>query len=220
MAAGKEEDIILFLDDDFLPDEAFLSELKTLFQSDEQIVLATGDVIADGATGPGLSFEEAEKIVSDLRESPTERRESVFNAYGCNMAVRMRTARGHDLRFDEVLPLYAWWEDVDFSRRIAAFGKVIKSNRLRGVHMGSKSGRTPGVRLGYSQVANIAYLIEKGTVPFSVGAVRIWRNVVANSIRQFAPEPWVDRRGRFVGNLKGLRDWVRGRADPQRILRL
>ncbi|BEV11547.1 glycosyltransferase [Asticcacaulis sp. DW145] len=218
--AGRTDDVILFIDDDFLPESDFLFELNRLFEDDPTMVLATGHVVADGATGPGLSFEDADAIISQLPLKPSERLESVYNAYGCNMAVRVRTARGHDVRFDEVLPLYAWWEDVDFSRRLAPFGKIIKSNRLRGVHMGSKSGRTPGVRLGYSQVANIAYLVQKGSVSFPVGAVRIGRNVFANALRQFAPEPWVDRKGRFVGNLKGLSDWMRGRVDPQRILRL
>ena len=45
-----------------------------------------------------------------------------FSGYGCNMAVRLAPMREHGLRFDERLPLYGWQEDVDLSRRLAAFG--------------------------------------------------------------------------------------------------
>jgi GT2 family glycosyltransferase len=136
------------------------------------------------------------------------------------MAVRMDAVRRFGVMFDETLPLYGWWEDVDFSRLLAPYGRILKSARMRGVHMGSKAGRTPGRRLGYAQVINIVYMMKKGSVSLPVGGVRIARNVVANMVRQLSPEPWVDRRGRFHGNLMALSDSMRGRVDPQHILQL
>jgi hypothetical protein len=103
---------------------------------------------------------------------------------------------------------------------MAPYGRILHANRLRGVHMGSKSGRTPGKRLGYAQVINIVYMMKKGSITLPVGATRIARNVAANLVRQFSPEPWVDRRGRFRGNLMALGDSLRGQVDPQRILQL
>ena len=84
-----------------------------------------------------------------------------FNGYGCNMAVRSAVVRRHRLRFDERLPLYAWQEDVDFSRRLAPHGAILQLEGARGVHLGVKQGRSPGVQLGYAQVVNPLYLVRK-----------------------------------------------------------
>jgi GT2 family glycosyltransferase len=69
--------------------------------------------------------------------------------------------RPNDVMFDERLPLYGWQEDVDLSRRLAAFGTVVKVPAARGVHLSVKLGRNSGVRLGYSQIANPLYLSFK-----------------------------------------------------------
>ena len=83
---------------------------------------------------------------------------------GCNMAFRLPTARAAGVEFDEALPLYGWLEDVDFSRRMAPYGKIISWPNCRGVHMAVKRGRTSGVKLGYSQVMNPFYLWRKRTM--------------------------------------------------------
>ena len=218
--AATQADLIVFFDDDFVPEITYLEELEQLFQRQADLVIATGDVLADGATTEGISFDEAVYIVETAGPLPEHALKPVHNGYGCNMAVRRETIVQNDVFFDETLPLYGWWEDVDFSRRIAPFGEILHAERLRGVHMGSKSGRTPGKRLGYAQVINIVYMMRKGSVTFPVGTTRIARNVAANLVRQFSPEPWVDRRGRFRGNLMALGDSLRGQVDPQRILSL
>ncbi|AZO77314.1 hypothetical protein B5U98_17255 [Bosea sp. Tri-39] len=38
------------------------------------------------------------------------------------------------------------------------------STALRGVHRAVKRGRTSGLRVGYSQIANTVYLARKGTM--------------------------------------------------------
>lgn len=220
MRAATDADVIVFFDDDFVADRFFLQETEALLKRSQDAVMLTGDVLADGANGPGIGYEEACGLVDQQGALPDEKLENVFNAYGCNMVVRMAPVRERDVWFDETLPLYGWWEDVDFSRRMAPFGGIVKTNRLRGVHMGSKSGRTPGQKLGYSQVANIVYMMQKGSIPTGVGLVRISRNVLANALRQFKPEPWADRRGRFLGNLKAIGDCLKAPANPQNVLKL
>ena len=79
------------------------------------------------------------------------------------MIVRTAPVLAHGLRFDDNLPLYGWLEDIDFARSIAPYGRVVKSMLLRGVHLGVKRGRTSGVKLGYSQIANPLYMLRKGT---------------------------------------------------------
>jgi hypothetical protein len=88
------------------------------------------------------------------------------------------------------------------------------------VHLGNKVGRSSGVRLGYSQIANPLYMVRKGTMERGRAYKQIGRNILANAVKTLRPEPWVDRRGRLIGNLRGAVDAVRGQLDPQQILKL
>src|SRR5690606_38542508 len=98
------------------------------------------------------------------------------------------------------LPLYAWFEDIDFSRQLAPHGRIMRSLKLVGVHLGTKrSGRSPGRQLGYSQVCNPIYLSRKGTLSWSFSLKYVYRNMLANLVKTLRPEPWVDRKGRCAG---------------------
>ena len=134
------------------------------------------------------------------------------------MAIRGGAATG--LSFDEALPLYGWLEDIDFTYQLGRRGLLVKADRLRGVHMGVKGGRTSGVRLGYSQVANPIHLLRKATAPPKLAWAMMTRNLASNLIRSLAPEPHIDRAGRLRGNLTALWHLARGRLDPLYILDL
>ena len=211
-------DLVAFFDDDFLPANDYLENAERLFLKYPFIVGATGRIIADGVNGPGISFEEAEALLAaDSHaidwDADIYRRKAL---YGCNMVFRSASIR--DLAFDEALPLYGWQEDIDFSYRLSARGRVVKSDVIAGVHMGEKVGRTSGLRLGYSQIANPVYLLRKRSIPRD-RAMKIMRNNVASNLwRSLAPEPYIDRRGRLLGNLIAIRDLVRKRLHPERIL--
>ncbi|MDM0043335.1 glycosyltransferase family 2 protein [Variovorax dokdonensis] len=218
---ATDADLVVFFDDDFLPADDFLQQAEDLFTTQAGVMIATGDVLADGILGPGLTHEEGVQVLSRAaaRDMPAALTPT-FNAYGCNMAIRMAPVRAHGYRFDEHLPLYAWLEDVDFSRQLAPHGLIVKWTALRGVHLGTKrSGRSPGKQLGYSQVANRVYIMRKGRMSAWQAVNGNLRNIMANLVKSLRPEPWVDRRGRLEGNFIALWDWVRGRVDPERILR-
>jgi GT2 family glycosyltransferase len=141
-----------------------------------------------------------------------------FSGYGCNMAVRLAPVREHRIRFDERLPLYGWQEDVDLSRRLAQFGAVVRMEAARGVHLGAKSGRGSGVRLGYSQVANPIYLARKRMgYPLRRAVNHIARNLLSNIVRSTWPESYVDRRGRLRGNLRSPDAWFRNVSSSYRF---
>ncbi|HEY0181298.1 MAG TPA: glycosyltransferase [Rhodopila sp.] len=220
MAAAADADILVFFDDDFLPDEGYLAAVEEHMMRDASIVVATGLVIADGIGGPGFTAQEGRALLQrpvDADTSPL----SVFSGYGCNMAVRLAPMREHRLAFDERLPLYGWQEDVDLSRRLAAFGTVVRLGDARGVHLGVKLGRGSGVRLGYSQIANPLYLARKRAgYPLGRAVEHLARNLAMNVVRSTWPEPFVDRRGRLRGNILALRDLIGGRMAPERILEL
>lgn len=212
-------DVVVFLDDDFLPAPDYLAEVEALFEAHPDLVVATGDVVADGILGPGIEFAEGCRLLAALGDNdaaPAPLPE--YGAYGCNMVVRMQPVRRHGLRFDETLPLYAWLEDIDFSRQLARHGRVVRSLRLRGVHLGTKkAGRSPGRRLGYSQIANPIYLARKGTLSWKRALSKMGCNLLANAGRSLRPEPWVDRKGRLHGNLTALAHLGAGRLHPGRI---
>lgn len=219
MARTQPDDTLLFLDDDFIICEGFLRATSDLFAQNPQVVVATGTVRKDGIIGPGLNHSDAEPwLTTPLPQSDTL--SPVFNAYGCNMALRMAPVHANGLKFDTRLPFYSWLEDVDFSRQLARHGQVVKSHRLQGVHLGTKTGRSRGVPLGYSQIANPIYLCRKGTMRWSHALKLMGRNIAANTLRTPRPEAWVDRAGRLRGNLTALRDLVLGRLAPERVIGL
>ena len=214
--APPQTDYVVFFDDDFLPDARWLEACAEIFAANPQVSAVTGNVLADGILGPGLTFEEGEAA---LREA-TRRRENWivenFSPYGCNMAFRMSALAG--LRFDERLPLYGWLEDRDFGARLAnRGGKLVKIGAAAGVHLGVKRGRLAGVRLGYSQIANPVYLWRKGAMSSRDALIQMARNLAANLARSARPEPFVDRRGRVRGNVLALFDLVKGACRPERV---
>jgi GT2 family glycosyltransferase len=212
-------DVVLFLDDDFLPAPDYVAITEAALHAHPDCVVTTGTVIADGAKGPGLSVEEGRAILAaDTPPAEPMAAAPHFNGYGCNMAFRLAPMREHGIRLDEALPAYAWYEDIDVTRRLGRHGTILRLQGARGVHLGTKSGRSAGRRLGYSQIANPIYLARKGSYPWSHTLWSAGRHLAMNAARSLAPEPWVDRRGRLGGNLLALRDLLRGRMHPMRIL--
>ncbi|MFZ4407475.1 MAG: glycosyltransferase family 2 protein [Paracraurococcus sp.] len=219
--AAGDCDLLLFLDDDFLPAPDYLRVTEAVFAAESDCVVTTGTVLADGANAPGYSPEEGRAILArDAYAGEALATVPHFNGYGCNMAVRMVVVRRHGIRVDEALPLYAWYEDIDFTRLVGRHGAILRLAGARGVHLGTKLGRTPGRRLGYSQVANSVYLARKGTYPWSHALPSLLRHTLKNAALAPWPEPWADRFGRLRGNLLALADWARGRLSPGRILEL
>ncbi len=92
---------MLFLDDDFLMTPTYIEDTELLFRSRRDIVMSTGTVIADGITGAGISVCDGLKLVQKVRR-PQKREKSfkpIYNAYGCNMAVRVSAIVASGVRF-------------------------------------------------------------------------------------------------------------------------
>lgn len=221
LSAIDAGDLLVFFDDDFLPQVDFLANAETLFLKERDIAIATGLVLADGIHGSGIPVKEGLEILERDRAAGSQATlEPVYNAYGCNMVFRLSAIEVDGTRFDERLPLYGWQEDVDFCRRLARYGRIVRSSDLRGVHLGNKRGRTSGLRFGYSQVANPLYLFRKGSVSLRWTLHLMGSNVAANTIGSLRSQGLVDRRGRLKGNLIAFADLLRGRIDPLRMLEL
>lgn len=213
---GDRADVVLFLDDDFVLEDDYLSEMMRIFETRPDIVGATGNVIADGITSTGFTIDQATGFIAARTTASDAALTPRTTMYGCNMAFRL-AALG-DLRFDERLPLYGWLEDIDLTYRLSKRGTLVTGDAMIGVHLGVKGGRTSGTRLGYSQIANPVYMLRRGTIPRRIAVERIARNLLSNVMRSPRPEPHVDRRGRLRGNLRAIGDLLVGRVDPERIL--
>ena len=97
---------------------------------------------------------------------------------------------------------------------------MTKVTAARGVHLGVKSGRGSGKRLGYSQVINPVAIAREGLIPWRRAVVSLGKNIIANTVRTLAPEPYIDRRRRLWGNLLALKDLAAGKVKPNRVLDL
>jgi glycosyltransferase involved in cell wall biosynthesis/GT2 family glycosyltransferase len=214
-ALPPETDLVVFFDDDFVADADWLSVAAKTFQDQPDVVGFTGHVLADDIKGPGLSFDSAIRLLETSDRSTSWSQVEPYSPYGCNMAFRLSAVRG--LKFDERLVLYGWLEDRDFATALAKRGgKLVKCAEACGVHMGVKGGRVSGDRLGYSQIVNPIYMLRKGTMTYGQVAGQLFRNVASNLSGSLRPEPFIDRRGRLRGNLRGFSDVMRGRIEPER----
>lgn len=217
---ASDDDVLVMLDDDMVLRRDWLGTSAALLSERPDCVAVTGVLLDDGVQGPGLSFEEAAALLAADRAvlPPTDWRRQdgeVETLYGCNIAFRGRAVRTR--RFDERLPRYSWLEDADLSGQLRSDGRLLRSGRLVGVHLGVKMSRSPGADFGYSQVANNLYLMRKGTLPRRLGWKLMRDAVLSNLLHWPRPEPWIDRRGRLKGNLRALRDELLGGSDPARI---
>ena len=214
--------VVIFFDDDFRPAPDWIEQCLLLMNSNTDIAGLSGLVLADGAQSGAIDEEEAEAVLSGAvppkphwTSGPLRETASV---YGCNMAFTGTVML--QCEFDENLPLYSWQEDRDMTGQAALFGRVILSPKCRGVHLGSKGGRTSGLRFGYSQIANMFYLAKKGTIDSYQLRRFIFRSLISNIIRSVYTKRNVDYRGRLRGNLLAFWELFRGYAHPKRILDL
>lgn len=214
-------DIVGFFDDDYIPTSNCFENIIGFFAGNSDLAGATGHLIYDGINSPDIDFERADTIIKAYENAPRKlvsTKSGYEGLYGCNMVFLARAIGC--IRFDENLPLYAWQEDIDFGSQVSKNGSLVKTDAFAGVHLGIKSGRTSGVKLGYSQICNPIYLARKGTMSWSHALKVSSQNFIMNHIKSLYPEPWIDRLGRVKGNWIAVIDVIRRIDDPKRILSL
>ncbi len=219
-ALGRMPEVVVFFDDDVELDARYLRVIAEEFGRHPDLMAANGQLVADGGPRQRFTRAEAREMLADLartRPIPCDRwLIDSGRIHGCHFAVRR--AVFDVLQFDERLPLYGWLEDVDFGRSCRRLGRVGCIGGARVVHLAERGGRTSGLRFGFSQVMNPAYLRSKGN--FSLGeCLRNWRLALASNL---AGTLLLDRtkRERLAGNLIALGMLVRGRIEPERVSRM
>jgi len=214
---------VAFFDDDFIPADNWLETAALAFKADRALAGLTGHVLSDGVNGAEIGLAEAERyLAGELPPSPhwsaVGRPKAVESLYGCNMAFRGDVAA--TCRFDEALPLYSWQEDCDYSGQAQRFGKTMIIPACKGVHLGVKSGRISGLRMGYSQIANPIRIAFRRNMPPHRAVRFVVRALAANLIRSAQGRQTPDYPGRLRGNLLALADIVTLKLDSRRILNL
>lgn len=222
----EDADYVFFFDDDALPEQDYLVAAVAHFAEVPQHVAITGTVLLDGAA---LKHEVAyaDAVVAlaaqgDGRHPAGHRPWTpTRELYGCNFAVRWRAVR--DLRFEERFPLYGWLEDLDYSGQVRRRGGLARLEAAKVVHRGVTSGgRTQHIRMGYSTVANPAWMVRKGTLSLGSALVKAGRPMLRNLLGLLLPGEREWRLQRIRGNGLAVGDLIagRGRARPERILEL
>jgi len=220
---NAECDLVAFFDDDIELSESYLEEMAKLFAENPDIRVASGRLLHDGGRSTIITRPQARQMCLDhdahcLCSKGAANFRRANSAYGCNMIVRHAAAR--NVRFDEGLPLYAWLEDRDYSHRATKGGHPpVEFPRAIAVHLGARSGRIGGVRMGFSEIINPIYLWNKNrTFPLHYIIVQYWlRCVVGNVLGILTRDSEYDRPGLLRGNLIGFRYLISGSWDPKYI---
>ena len=218
-------DLVAFFDDDMELCPSYLANMVHLFSGDPEIVVASGQMLADGGRGEQVLREHAKTLCDNaelrINELGTISTRPLDYGYGCNLIVRASAAQQN--RFDERLSLYAWLEDSDYSHRCTRGQKRPVINlSAQCVHLGWRGGRISGRKMGYSQIVNPIYLWRKARV-FSLRHlfIQYWmRCFVANCFGLIWGKPEEDRLERLKGNIIAFRHLLVGRCDPMLINRL
>lgn len=199
-----ETEYTLFLDDDIELSPDYFEVCLRIMEYSPHVALIGGWAVLED-----VSRAEALQRILYLPPVSCDWVPAV-SAYGCNMFVRTHLARCE--LFDEELPLYGWLEDYDWSSRISKHGQVAWSQAARVIHLRTRSGRSRGDLLGYSQIANPLYLWRKGVMSLR-RLLKHWAQSIAGNIRH-------QRAGEFRGNVTAFKDLILGRIHPRRILSL
>jgi GT2 family glycosyltransferase len=214
-------DILVFFDDDFIPSRFWIERVRMLLATRPDVACVTGKVLADGVRTGGFSWDHGQSIVDSADASEQAVTTTDFaieegkSPYGCNMAFRAKTIEG--LSFDERLVLSGWLEDREFGSRVAHKGRMISTDSIWGVHLGTNGGRASGLKFGYSQIVNPWYLMKKESMSPLETVGYILRGLSRNALGIIFQSSTIDRRGRLKGNLIGLKDIITGRWAPERI---
>lgn len=218
-------DLIVFLDDDIELSRSYFAEMARFYDEHPNVVVASGRILHDGGRGTRIERDEARRVCEaydgEHHAFDSISYSRVDSGYGCNMVVR--SSELGNCRFDERLPLYAWLEDRDFSHRCTKgkFPPIELSNAVA-VHLGWRTGRVSGVRLGFSTVVNPVYLRRNaGTFSLSYIIVHYWlRCLIGNLLGIITGDKEYDRWGLLKGNFLGYWHLFSGKCDPEYILQI
>lgn len=215
-------DFVFFFDDDALPRQDYLTATVDHLLTHPHHVATTGRLVRDGAVEKcEVALLEAVAALDRSWADEAPGWQPTRELYGCNFAVRWPMLT--QLRFEDRFPLYSWMEDLDYSGQALRLGELAQLGSAVAVHRAVASGgRAQHVRLGYSQIANPALMVENGTLAFRTALVKAGRPALRNLVGVVLPGERSLRIERVKGNWLAIGDLLTagGHARPERILEL
>jgi GT2 family glycosyltransferase len=171
-------DLVAFFDDDTLLMPDCMGEMERVHRDLEKAVAGVGAFV-EGAMTPDWRWR-LRRLLRAIPDIPPGRygrsglsmpwtfldrpgdRVDGDRLLGC--AMMWRTEPASRVRFFEAFAGYAQGEDLDFSLRMRAEGRLIMASRARVRHLHEPAGRPDQFKMGYMAVRNL-YLIHKRCIP-------------------------------------------------------
>jgi len=222
-------DLIAFFDDDIMLEPDCLKELEANIHNSDDIV-GVGSRIINEDSKPGLMWDILNWMgaIPDLTPGKYHRSGLIAplrllgsHQGGVNVdrlqggCTIWRTSIARRVRFSEFFHGYAQSEDLEFSRRIAQYGRLVVSGKAQVRHLHDIQGRPDQIVLGRMGIVNRHY-IHRTTL-----SDRRWQDVVwfiyaqslyvlFASISMFLQKKISDGFKYAWGVLLGVRDILRG----------
>lgn len=217
-----EPECVFLLDDDMELAPDYLEQMVRCFRRHPEISVVNAHDLAADRFPNGLSRAFAQQLLVETQGNascacavPDVRFRSVKTSYGGRMAFRGSLLG--QLQFDERLVLYGFLEDLDFALRCLPFGALVESSDARCVHLEVRGGRISLERRGYSDIVNPFYIWSKKTgFAFHRALLGSVRRTVKNCRQAWRQSD----ASRLRGNILGWCDVVRGRLQPEHILKM
>lgn len=222
-------DLIAFFDDDIVLEMDCLKELEITIRNSHDIV-GVGACILNEDAKPGFLWNSLYRLgaVPDLTPGKYQRsglvaplrllgdHESEIDVDrlpgGCTI---WRTALAQKERFNDFFHGYAQSEDLEFSRRIAKYGRLGISGKAQVRHLHEMRGRPDHIQLGRMGIVNRHY-IHRTTLPDRKWQDVLWfiyaqgLYIAFSIISMFLQKRFRDGFYYALGALLGVRDIVRG----------
>ena len=222
-------DLIAFFDDDIVMEMDCLKELETTIRNSHDIV-GVGSCILNEDAKPGFLWNSLYRLgaMPDLTPGKYQRSGLVAPLRllgehqseidvdrlpgGCTI---WRTALAQKVRFNDIFHGYAQSEDLEFSRRIAKYGRLVISGKAQVRHLHEMRGRADQIQLGRMGIVNRHY-IHRTTLPDRQWQDALWFIYAQGLYIAFSTiSMFLQKRGRdgfyfALGALLGVGDIVRG----------
>jgi glycosyltransferase involved in cell wall biosynthesis len=222
-------DLIAFFDDDIVLEPDCVKEMESAIRQSEDIV-GIGARILDEDAKPGLLWNSLQWLgaVPDLTPGEYQRSGLIaplrlLGEYqneidvdrlpgGCTV---WRTSLAQKERFSEFFHGYAQSEDLEFSLRMAKYGRLVASGKAQARHLHATQGRPDQIGLGRMGIIN-RHFIHRTTLPD-----RRWQDVVwfiyaqflyilLTLMSMFLHRKFLDGFKYAYGSLLGVGDILRG----------
>lgn len=174
--ASASGDIVLFLDDDVILDNAYIENILKVFACDALKKIGGVSGVIINIPKPTrrdefwhfmerlfcISSKENGRILpsgfrSGMCTVHVEKKVDLLT--GCNMAYRKEVFS--DLQFDEYYKGYAFGEDRDFSYRVSKKYDLVITPHAKVQHLSTNAGRIDICKLNYMRIINQWYFFKK-----------------------------------------------------------